>query len=128
MKRMIAFILAAALVFALAGCGKKPPKGNITALSFEDASDVTLRVGEAAINQKLIVEFKYRSDYKPEYVSFVSADPDIAGVTYLGNLIASELYFRIDGLAPGETEVWAEAEDGAVLSERIRVVVLAPEE
>jgi hypothetical protein len=126
MKRLLALVLAAALIFAGAGCGQT--KGNITALAFEDGSDLTLRVGETLTNRKLLVEFKYRSDYKPEYVSFVSADPDIAAVTYLGNLIASELYFRIDGLAPGETEVWAEAEDGAVLTERIRVVVLAPEE
>lgn len=126
MKRLFALVAAAALLLAFAGCSQT--KGNITALRFEDGSDVTLRAGEARINQKLLVEFKYRSDFKPEYVSFVSADPEIAEIRFVGNLIAKELYFDVEGLSPGETEVWAEAEDGTVATERVRVVVLAPEE
>ena len=102
--------------------------GNVKTLSFNDTTDVTVRVGET-VEDGYSHYVKYtanrRKTVSTEDVEFVSENPEIATINLTKDSY-SRLYYEITGISAGETYVYARSTDGSVVSEKVKVSVPVP--
>lgn len=96
---------------------------NIRSFSFSRTDDVYLNAGKTDSNGWVDVSVKDRNSFTPEDVIFVSADPNIATVSYSHDALTTYLYYDITGVNAGETEVYVTDNSGTVVSEKIKVIV-----
>ena len=98
---------------------------NIKALSFTKTADVTVKVGKSSSPGYLKVDVKSKKDFSADDVVFVSENPEVATIT-LSKDSSTMLYFDINGISGGETNMYATSKDGSVKSEIIHVIVPEP--
>lgn len=79
--------------------------------------------GESTTASSINVKVKDRDSFSPEDVVFKSDNENVATIRYERDAMTTTLYYVIDGVAPGETEVYATSKDGTIESEHIKVVV-----
>ena len=96
---------------------------NIKELSFIRDNDRTVKVGQSTPESYLNVKLKDKKDFSPSDVIFVSENPEIATIEFTKDALTTCLYFKITGVSPGETYVYANSQDGSVVSDKIKVIV-----
>ena len=99
--------------------------GNIRKLEFMKDDGITIEVGDKTSPSWVLVSAKDKKAFKPEDVVFVSDDPSVATISY-DHQAMSYLYYVINAVGPGETEVYAKAADGDAESTHIKVTVPKP--
>ena len=113
-------VMTEKLKVVVEGSGK-----NISDISFEDGSEVIVKVGQDS-NGVLNISLDKSWDFSEDDVVFISENPDIATITLAKSSYGKTMYYQIHGIAPGKTTVYAQTNDGAVSSDRISVVVPEP--
>ena len=99
---------------------------NITNMVFADTSEVTVKVGQDSDVGTLNVTVNNKFDFSKEDVVFVSEAPEIATITREEKSSGNTVHYRIHGMKPGKTTVYAQSGDGKVSSDKISVVVKEP--
>ena len=100
---------------------------NITALSFSDTSDVTVKIGQKSKTGTVKVTLKSSLYYSSDDVHFVSENPEIATISFVKHTSGKTVYYEIEGVSPGETYVFATSKDGSITTtEKIKVIVPQP--
>lgn len=112
------------LMIGLAGMSSdgNESKNNIKSFTFSRESYEVVE-GESTKSSSVKVALRDRKAFSPEDVVFESEDESIAVIRFEKDALTTTLYFVIDGIAPGETKIYARSKDGAVESEHITVVV-----
>ena len=95
---------------------------HIKAISFDDPSDVMLRVGQGT-KARVTVTLKKKLEYSRDDIRFVSENPEIALITCVNSLYGEYYFYTIKALSEGKTTVYAESKDGSITSQKIRVIV-----
>lgn len=96
---------------------------NIKDLSFIRDDDRTVKVGQSTTESYLNVIVNDKKAFSPSDVIFVSENPEIATIEFTKDALTTYLYFKIIGVSPGETYVYAYTQDGDVVSDKIKVIV-----
>ncbi len=100
---------------------------NISALSFSDTSDVTVKIGQKSKTGTVKVTLKSSLYYSSDDVHFVSENPEIATISFVKHTSGKTVYYEIEGVSPGETYVFATSKDGSITTtEKIKVIVPQP--
>jgi len=99
---------------------------NITALSFTNTEDITLKVGESYSSGYIKANVRRSSEFSSNDVLFVSDNPDVATISLTKVALTTYLYYEILAVGPGETKVYVTSTDGTVVSEMINVTVPEP--
>lgn len=136
MKRLITYVLAAAMALSLAACGAPAADNtdnadstpaaadeNIRSLSFFKNDDIKLKVGQSNSSSYIQVKVKDRSEFSPDDVLFISENEEIASFSFSRDALTTYLYYDVTGIAEGETYIYASSLDGSVTSEKVKVIV-----
>ena len=99
---------------------------NITNMAFADTSEVTVKVGQDSNVGTLNVTVNNKFDFSKEDVVFVSEAPEIATITREEKSSGNTVHYKIHGIKPGKTNVYAQSSDGKVSSDKISVAVTEP--
>ena len=102
-------------------------KDNIKAITVSDKEDVNLEVGQSDSSRYVKVDVRKKNSFTPEDIQFVSSNLEVATVSFANNS-STKLYYEITAINPGETVVFAKSKDGSVVSDSIKVTVIAPVE
>ena len=94
---------------------------NITNMAFADISEVTVKVGQDSNVGTLNVTVNNKFDFSKEDVVFVSEAPEIATITREEKSSGNTVHYKIHGIKPGKTTVYAQSSDGKVSSDKISV-------
>ena len=101
-------------------------KNKISAITFGNGEDITVKVGETGVGGKVKVTsdelFYYPQDGD---VAFVSANSEIVRIS-LSRISDDEVYYTLEAMNPGETYVYATSKDGTITSDKIKVTVPQP--
>lgn len=96
---------------------------NIKELSFIKSGDQTVKIGETTSESYVKVKLKDKNSFTSDDVIFVSEDPEIATIEFTKVSSTSYVYYKITGVAAGETYVYASSKDGSITSEKLKVIV-----
>lgn len=99
---------------------------NITAMTFADPSEVTVKIGQDSNVGTLNVTLADSWNFSKEDVVFVSEDPSIATITLERSSYGKTVYYQIHGVGAGRTNVYAQSNDGLISSDKISVIVPDP--
>ena len=95
---------------------------NITGISFKVKDDVEIAEGCPPFSGSIFVKAIDKKAISISDVIFVSENPEIATIKYMG-LVSDQFYYFIYPIAVGETNVYAKTSDGVVISDPVRVIV-----
>ena len=95
-------------------------------LSLLDKSEIRVKVGQESKSRSITIDRPMSSSFSVNEVQVVSEAPGIASVSYRGANYGTTVIFEIVGVSPGETYVYATSKDGAIVSERVKVIVPNP--
>ena len=95
-------------------------------LSLLDKSEIRVKVGQKSESRSVQIDRPISSSFSAGEVQVVSETPEIVSVTYRGANYGTTVIFEIEGVSPGEAYVYATSKDGAIVSDRVKVIVPAP--
>ena len=95
----------------------------VTKISFEKTDTIKTREDDKAITGHIKVNFKDIEDYDLSGVSFISEDPKIAKIDFDYCRGLEDLYYKLTPVSGGETQIYAQTNDGTICSEHIKVIV-----
>lgn len=95
---------------------------NIQEIKFS-TDEIEIMEEKENSNYNVSVRVSDRKTFVPEDVEFVSDNSEIATIEFDHDALTTYLYFKITGVSPGETYVYAKSKDGLVESDRIKVTV-----
>ena len=103
-------------------------KSNIKSLYFSSSKDIDVQEGKAVSDGYVLAQVNDKDSFSEDDVTFVSSNPEIATIEYKNTALSNYLYYTINGISAGETEVYAVSKDGKVESEHKKVIVKVDEE
>lgn len=125
-QKIVLIIVAAIVVCALLGIifGQNGTNDTATieSLAWQDSADVELDAGDTIKNWVNISP----KEFEEGDVTFVSEDEQVAVIT-AGTQTYGALWYEIKGVAPGETNIYAQSSDGVTKSIPIKVKVIDDE-
>ena len=68
---------------------------HVTGISFDDPSDVTLRIGQTSARLRATVTLKKELEYSRDDIRFVSKDPEIAVINCVNSLYGEYYFLRL---------------------------------
>ena len=98
---------------------------NITALAFSNSAEVTVKVGRESEIGTLNVSMKSAWGASQDDIVLISENPDVALIN-LEKFSGNKATYKIKGISPGKTAVYAQSNDGIVSSGKVSVVVPEP--
>ncbi len=109
------------LLFAI-GSGSDTPKSEtgITSLDLLRNDTVDLDVGEKDWSYFVV---KGNDEFSLNDIDFISTSPEVATFEYDSTALTTYVYYNIKAVAPGETKVYVQTNDGKIKSEEITVRV-----
>lgn len=103
-------------------------ESNIQSLSFSSSKDIEVQEGKDVSDGYVLAKVNDKNAFFEDDVTFVSGNSEIATIEYSRTALSNYLYYTVNGIAAGETEVYAVSKDGKVESEHKKVVVKVDEE
>ncbi len=124
MKKLSVCVLLIFICFAFTGCesiNKMLSKDESVFELYNQGGDITLQCGEKL--DYTIKLTKQTEDFLPDSIETVCEDEGVARITYRFILWDSELHYYIEGVSKGETYICFKTNDGALQTEKIKVIV-----
>lgn len=119
---VVAVIVVCALLGIIFGQNGTDDTATIESLAWQDSADVELDAGDTIKNWVNISP----KEFEDGDITFVSEDEQVAMVT-AGTKTYGALWYEIKGVAPGETNIYAQSSDGVTKSIPIKVKVIDDE-
>ena len=95
----------------------------VTKIAFEKTDTITTREDDKAIIGHIKVDVTDVESFDLSGVSFLSEDPTVAKINFDYCRGLEDLYYKLIPVSGGETQIYAQTEDGTICSEHIKVVV-----
>lgn len=95
----------------------------VTKIAFEKTDTIKTREDDKALTGHIKVNYKDIEDFDLSGVKFISEDPTIAKIEYDYCRGLENLYYKLTPVSGGETQIYAQTDDGTICSEHIKVVV-----
>lgn len=95
----------------------------VTKISFEKKDTINTREDDKAIIGHIKVDITDADSFDLSGISFLSEDPKVAKIDFNYSMGFEDLYYKLTPLSGGETQIYAQTEDGSICSEHIKVVV-----
>ena len=142
LKRPVAYVIIAVawiiyLLLLIGGSGSsstdvsRSTSGSTTSSYIEsiilnDTEELSLKVGEKYTSGKARIEVRGFHDFTEDDLSFINENPNVAAITFTKEQYSNNIRFEIEALSPGETNVYFTSNGGEVISDKLKVHVLAP--
>ena len=95
----------------------------VTKIAFEKTDTINTREDDKAIIGHVKVDTTDLDSYDLSGIIFISEDPTIAKVRFDYCRGLEDLYYKLTPVSGGETQIYAQTDDGTICSEHIKVVV-----
>ena len=95
----------------------------VTKIAFEKTDTINTREDDKALIGHIKVDLTDVDSFDLSGISFLSEDPKVAKIDFNYTMGPEDIYYKLTPISGGETQIYAQTEDGTVCSEHIKVVV-----
>lgn len=122
--KLVSLLLLACILATFTSCNKYGIEEPNPELVFPSSveREITLNVGEMVVNSYIM--YKGLVDFSANDIIFVSSNPEVVSVEISSQEFPIYTYFDIKAISVGESIIHAEARDGTIFSELIKVTVI----
>ena len=95
----------------------------VTKIEFEKTDTINTREDDKSIIGHVKVDVIDLDSFDLSGISFLSEDPKVAKIDFDYCRGLKDMYYKLTPVSGGETQIYAQTEDGTICSERIKVIV-----
>lgn len=127
MKKLLSMLLTTAMLVSLSACDVTSTQSTDKDCEFDFLHTDTVEISRYKENSYFQLN-KKDTEFDISNLEFISENPDIATFSYDSTALSNYIYYNIEPISGGETDVYIKCKDCGAESQRLHVIVDLPNE